>query len=86
MAKKAEKVSEMKTLMDCTNTEFLVQANKIKGDVEKFLKTTKISEIRRQRIELTGNETEEEKKLPKSSMLKRSGTKFSRLHSLKIRK
>ncbi len=62
MAKKAEKVSEMKTLMDCTNTEFLVQANKIKGDVEKFLKTTKISEIRRQRIELTGNETEEEKK------------------------
>ena len=62
MAKKAEKVSEMKTLMDCTNTEFLVQANKIKGDVEKFLRATNITEIRRQRIVLSGNETEEEKK------------------------
>lgn len=61
MAKKTEKASEMKTLMDCTSTEFLVQANLIKSDVEEFIKITKIPEIRRQRIQLTGKETDEEK-------------------------
>lgn len=60
MAKKAAK-QEMKTLINCTNVEFLAQATKIKADVEKFIKETKIPELRRQRMPLTGKESEEEK-------------------------
>lgn len=61
MAKKS-KNDELKTLMNCSNIEFLTQANLIKADVEKFLKETKINEIRRKKLELTGKETDEEKK------------------------
>lgn len=57
----AEKNGTMKTLMDCTSTEFLVQANKIKGDVENFIKVTKIPDIRRQRIDIDSKATDEEK-------------------------
>lgn len=60
MAKKAAK-QEMKTLINCTNVEFLTQATKIKADVEKFIKETRIPELRRQRMPLTGKESEEEK-------------------------
>lgn len=52
----------MKTLINCTNIEFLTQANRIKSDVETFLKETGINVIRRKKTEYSGKETDEEKK------------------------
>lgn len=52
----------MKTLINCTNIEFLTQANRIKSDVEAFLKETGINDIRRKKTVYSGKETNEEKK------------------------
>lgn len=52
----------MKTLINCTNIEFLTQANRIKSDVEAFLKETGINDIRRKKTAYSGKETDEEKK------------------------
>lgn len=57
----------MKTLANCSNLEFIKKANEIKTDVEAFLKATKIMDIRRETVELTGKETEEEKAAKKKA-------------------
>lgn len=64
MVEKTENPAEkkpFKTLADCSNLEFVQKANEIKGDVEKFLRATKINEIRREIAPLTGKESDEEK-------------------------
>ena len=52
---------DIKTLINCTNLEFVQKANEIKTDVENFLRVTKINEIRRETAPLTGKESDEEK-------------------------
>jgi hypothetical protein len=56
-----EAVKPMKTLANCSNMEFIAKANEIKGDVENFLRVTKINDIRKEVAPLTGKETDEEK-------------------------
>ena len=50
----------MKTLANCNAIEFLQQTNKIRKEVEKYLKDTEILELRKRMPELTGDETAEE--------------------------
>jgi len=52
---------ETKTMLNCSNIEFIKQANAIKSDVERFVKATKINEIRSEQLTYTGKETDEEK-------------------------
>lgn len=53
--------AERKTMLNCSNIEFIKQANAIKGDVEKFVAVTGINKIRAEQIKYEGSETEEEK-------------------------
>lgn len=52
----------MKTLANCNPREFLVQTNKIRKSVVKWLDDTKILEIRANKPQFTESATEEEKK------------------------
>lgn len=52
----------MKTLANCSPREFLVQTNKIRKSVVKWLDETKILEIRANKPHFTEGATEEEKK------------------------
>lgn len=52
----------MKTLANCNPREFLVQTNKIRKSVVKWLDETKILEIRANKPHFTEGATEEEKK------------------------
>lgn len=52
----------MKTLANCTPVEFLRQTNKIRHAAAGFMKETGVLELRKRRPELTGKETDEEKK------------------------
>ena len=52
----------MKTLANCNPREFLVQTNKIRKSVIKWLDDTKILEIRANKPQFTEDATEEEKK------------------------
>lgn len=52
----------MKTLANCNPREFLVQTNKIRKSVVKWLDDTKILEIRANKPQFTEGATEEEKK------------------------
>lgn len=52
----------MKTLANCTPTEFLRQTNKIRHAVEELLKDSKVGDIRKRLPEFTGKETQEKKK------------------------
>lgn len=51
----------MKTLMNCTSTEFLKQANLIKYDVAEFVRATKINDILREGLKLSDDMSDEEK-------------------------
>lgn len=52
----------MKTLANCNPREFLVQTNKIRKSVVKWLDETKILEIRANKPQFTEGATEKEKK------------------------
>lgn len=52
----------MKTLENCSPVEFLRQTNKIRHAAAGFMKETGVLEIRKHRPELTGKETDAEKK------------------------
>lgn len=52
----------MKTLANCSPVEFLRQTNKIRHAAAGFMKETGVLELRKRLPELTGKETEEEKK------------------------
>lgn len=52
----------MKTLANCTPVEFLRQTNKIRHSVEDLLLDSGVQEIRKRMPELTGKETQEERK------------------------
>lgn len=52
----------MKTLANCTSVEFLRQTNKIRHAAAGFMKETGVLELRKRRPEMTGKETNEEKK------------------------
>ena len=52
----------MKTLANCTPKEFLVQTNKIRKSVSKWLSLTKILEIRKAKPEIDADASDEEKK------------------------
>ena len=52
----------MKTLANCTPKEFLVQTNKIRKSVSKWLTLTKILEIRKEKPEIDADASSEEKK------------------------
>lgn len=52
----------MKNLANCTPTEFLVQTNKIRKSVSKWLSLTKIMDIRKNLPKLKEDATEAEKK------------------------
>lgn len=51
----------MKTLANCSPREFLLQTNKIRKSVVKWLDETKILEIRANKPQFTEGATEEEK-------------------------
>lgn len=52
----------MKTLANCSPVEFLRQTNKIRHAAAGLMKETGVLDLRKRRPELTGKETEEEKK------------------------
>lgn len=52
----------MKTLANCTPVEFLRQTNKIRHAAASFVRETGVLELRKRLPELTGKETEDEKK------------------------
>lgn len=52
----------MKTLANCTPTEFLRQTNKIRHAAAGFMKETSVLELHKRRPKLTGKETDAEKK------------------------
>lgn len=52
----------MKTLANCTPVEFLRQTNRIRHAAAGFMKETGVLELRKRRPELTGKETDAEKK------------------------
>jgi len=52
----------MKTLANCTPKEFLVQTNKIRKSVAKWLELTKVLEIRKNLPEVNADASDEEKK------------------------
>lgn len=52
----------MKTLANCTPREFLVQTNKIRKSVAKWLTLTDILGIRRERPEIAADASDEERK------------------------
>lgn len=52
----------MKTLANCSPVEFLRQTNKIRHAAAGFMKETGVLELRKRRPELTGKETDAEKK------------------------
>lgn len=52
----------MKTLANCTPREFLVQTNKIRKSVSKWLTLTKILEIRKEKPEIDADASSEEKR------------------------
>lgn len=52
----------MKTLANCSPVEFLRQTNKIRHAAAGFMKETGVLELRKRRPELTGKETDTEKK------------------------
>lgn len=52
----------MKTLANCTPVEFLRQTNKIRHAAAGFMKETGVLELRKRKPELTGKETDAEKK------------------------
>lgn len=52
----------MKTLANCTPVEFLRQTNKIRHAAAGFIKETSVLDLRKRRPELTGKETDAEKK------------------------
>lgn len=52
----------MKTLANCSPVEFLRQTNKIRHAAAEFMKETGVLELRKRHPELTGKETDEEKK------------------------
>ena len=52
----------MKTLANCTPTEFLIQMNKIRKSVGKWLSLTKILEIRKHTPEIDKSASKEEQK------------------------
>lgn len=53
----------MKTLANCKPTEFLVQTNKIRKSVEKWLKLTDIMNIRKNVPPIKEGQTKEERKV-----------------------
>ena len=65
-SKKQEQIEQdkprMKTLANCSPVEFLRQTNKIRHAAAWFMKETGVLELRKRRPELTGKETEAEKK------------------------
>lgn len=52
----------MKTLANCSPVEFLRQTNKIRHAAAAFMQETGVLELRKRRPELTGKETDAEKK------------------------
>lgn len=52
----------MKTLANCSPVEFLRQTNKIRHAAAGFMKETGVLDLRKRRPELTGKETDKEKK------------------------
>lgn len=55
----------MKTLVNCTPTEFFAQTNKIRKTAEKWLKDTNILEIRKRAPKLNFRPSEDKKELEK---------------------
>ena len=62
----------MKTLANCSPTEFLRQTNKIRHECSGFLKKSGVLEIRKRQPELTGKETEEELKEKNMAQVKKN--------------
>ena len=66
----------MKTLANCSPREFLVQTNKIRKSVVKWLDETKILEIRANKPQFTEGATEEEKKTATIEQIKTNLSKM----------
>lgn len=62
----------MKTLANCTPVEFLRQTNKIRHAVEDLLLDSGIQEIRKRMPELTGEETQAERKALMNNQAKKN--------------
>ena len=62
----------MKTLANCTPKEFLVQTNKIRKSVSKWLELTKILEIRKTQPEVDAAASAEEKKAALEKQVRRN--------------
>ena len=60
----------MKTLANCTPKEFLVQTNKIRKSVAKWLELTKVLEIRKNLPEVNADASDEEKKAALASQVR----------------
>lgn len=74
--KAASENEPMKTLINCTSTEFLKQANLIKNDVAEFVKATGINDIRRESVKLSGTETDEERSQVEKKIIKEKWDKI----------
>lgn len=71
MNKKRE-VKYLKTIATCSPKEFLVQTNKIRKSVSKWLSLTKILEIRKNVPKFAENATEEERRKAVSAQMQRN--------------
>ena len=66
----------MKTLANCTPTEFLVQTNKIRKSVANWLSLTKIGEIRKNLPDIPEDASEEEINKAKEKQVKINAQKI----------
>lgn len=62
----------MKTLANCTPREFLVQTNKIRKSVSKWLKITQILEIRREKPKFDADASDDEKRAALENQVRRN--------------
>ena len=62
----------MKTLATCDPVEFLVQTNKIRRSVEKWLTLTQIREIRKRLPEVTEDASDEDRKAAMREQVKKN--------------
>ena len=62
----------MKTLANCNPKEFLVQTNKIRKSVSNWLTLTKVLEIRKNKPDIPGNATPEEKKAALNEQMRKN--------------
>ena len=62
----------MKTFATCNPVEFLVQTNKIRRSVEKWLTLTRIREIRKRLPELPENASDEDRKAAMREQVKKN--------------